>query len=129
IDLANEVDENTSKAPPAKGHGRFRPGFVPRRMCSYVESTGYCQKGDACTFAHSPAELANGDGESSGPETSNVYAKEAEVEEDTPGQVASDSSSIGPRNFDKDFRPSKLCRIWIQHPSQCSDSCTFAHGA
>ncbi|CAK9091138.1 unnamed protein product [Durusdinium trenchii] len=128
IDLANEVDENTSKAPPEKGHVRSRPGFVSRKMCSYIDSIGYCQKGDACIFAHSPAELANGDDRSSGPETSNVYAKEAEVEEDTPGQVASDSSSIGPRNFDKDFRPSKLCRIWIQHPSQCSDSCTFAHG-
>ena len=31
-----------------------------------MESAGYCQKGDACTFAHSPAELANGDENANG---------------------------------------------------------------
>ncbi|CAK9065026.1 unnamed protein product, partial [Durusdinium trenchii] len=49
-----------TRFPPANGHSRFRAGFVPRKMCSYMETAGYCQKGDACTFAHSPAELANG---------------------------------------------------------------------
>eukprot|EP00435_Cladocopium_sp_Y103_P005599 s3785_g1.t2 len=48
------------EAPVSTGHSRFRPGFVPRKMCSYVQSTGFCEKGDACTFAHSEDELQNG---------------------------------------------------------------------
>ena len=32
------------------------------RLGSFMETTGYCQKGDACTFAHSAEELQNAEG-------------------------------------------------------------------
>ena len=51
-----------------KFHGIHGPlKYPPESGCistcsgSYIDSIGYCQKGDACIFAHSPAELANGD--------------------------------------------------------------------
>eukprot|EP00931_Biecheleriopsis_adriatica_P119281 TRINITY_DN94520_c0_g1_i1.p1 TRINITY_DN94520_c0_g1~~TRINITY_DN94520_c0_g1_i1.p1 ORF type:complete len:217 (+),score=56.67 TRINITY_DN94520_c0_g1_i1:75-725(+) len=33
---------------------------IKTRMCWHMESTGTCQKGSACTFAHSPEEIAAG---------------------------------------------------------------------
>ncbi|CAE7754732.1 unnamed protein product [Symbiodinium pilosum] len=40
------------------------------------------------------------------------------------------SGSTGPRMFEGNFRPSCLCKMWIQHPTYCAhgDSCSFAHG-
>lgn len=38
--------------------GAFRPeDRIKTRMCIYFERNGNCQKGDSCTFAHSPEEI------------------------------------------------------------------------
>lgn len=36
-----------------RGHG----SFVPRRLCAHWSRTGWCRKGDQCTFAHGLHEL------------------------------------------------------------------------
>eukprot|EP00434_Breviolum_minutum_P042943 symbB.v1.2.038248.t1/scaffold5893.1/size22692/3 len=98
---------------------RFRPGFVPRKMCSYIESTGYCQKGDECTFAHSPEELQNGNaGVKQAP---TAYWEEAVYSDEA-------ATGSGPSRFRPGFVPRKFCS-YIELHGYCEkgDECTFAH--
>lgn len=43
-------------APPAR-QSRGPRNFVPRKLCTYYETRGWCRKGDDCTFAHGVHEL------------------------------------------------------------------------
>ncbi|CAL1173662.1 unnamed protein product, partial [Cladocopium goreaui] len=121
VGLKQEKPADTKLETEAVAGSRFRPGFIPRRMCSTFESTGYCKFADACTFAHSLDELEGG---TTVPK--NVYVQQAQEG----AEVAPNSNVIGPRVFQGNFRPSVLCKMWIKHPSQCQDgdACTFAHG-
>ncbi|CAK9065024.1 unnamed protein product [Durusdinium trenchii] len=104
-----------TRFPPANGHSRFRAGFVPRKMCSYMETAGYCQKGDACTFAHSPAELANGGIELGGAG-------------DVGGSLWEAAPAAEHGRFPVGFVPRKMCS-YLESTGYChrGDACTFAH--
>ncbi|CAE7243756.1 mkrn1 [Symbiodinium sp. CCMP2592] len=128
---------------------RFPPNFVPRKMCTYMQNSGFCQKGDVCTFAHSLQELAPGP---PGPPELQTASEAIELEDPheihnlvageelgvpvatEPAQelLGSDwpGSLEAPRMFQDDIRPTALCKMWIQHPTYCKhgDGCTFAHG-
>lgn len=36
-------------------------------MCKFYETNGFCQRGDACTFAHGAWEIGKGGGGGKGP--------------------------------------------------------------
>ncbi|CAE7800473.1 unnamed protein product [Symbiodinium necroappetens] len=128
---------------------RFPPNFVPRKMCTYMQNSGFCQKGDACTFAHSPQELAPGPGSQTaskateledlqeiddllaGEELGVRVPTEPQLMYREPAQELLGPGSLdAPRMFHGDIRPTALCKMWIQHPTYCAhgDGCTFAHG-
>jgi len=128
---------------------RDNQSFRPRKICNFFLE-GRCQKGPACTFAHSESELAPGGkgGEGGGQnEESLTQLLTAQLEAQLAG--ASDSgtggggglaavaagqgcvSSLqGPREFPANQLPKKVCSLWIRHPALCQegDACLFAHG-
>eukprot|EP00927_Polykrikos_kofoidii_P068620 TRINITY_DN63964_c0_g1_i1.p1 TRINITY_DN63964_c0_g1~~TRINITY_DN63964_c0_g1_i1.p1 ORF type:complete len:415 (+),score=45.83 TRINITY_DN63964_c0_g1_i1:106-1245(+) len=113
------------------GQRRFSEGFRPKKMCRYA-STGACQRGLACSFAHSAAELhPSVTGNSVEPEEQwkeQLISSQRASEEVADVQV---SSVLGPREFDPNYgKPTQLCHFWLAHPTLCTkgDECTFAHG-
>mmetsp|Transcript_67145 Transcript_67145/g.148975 ORF Transcript_67145/g.148975 Transcript_67145/m.148975 type:complete len:332 (-) Transcript_67145:33-1028(-) len=115
--------------------GRFPAGFAPRKFCTWMQNQSFCQKGDACTFAHTAEELAPESGGASRPTDEAVNGEPiVQIEASMPAAVQDSqnavSSTLAPRMFEGNFKPSCLCKMWIQHPTYCAhgDSCTFAHG-
>jgi len=51
------MDAQAGAQPGPAPHRLGRGGFIPRRLCAHWARSGWCRKGDACTFAHGPHEL------------------------------------------------------------------------
>ena len=111
---------------------RFQNGFAPTKMCAaaslgppfthrgtFMAYQGTCDRGDACTFAHSQSELKGAQ-----------LAEGGSTLAPRKGSRWPCRGLAGPRKFENNFRPAILCRMWVQHPSYCKegDACTFAHG-
>eukprot|EP00438_Fugacium_kawagutii_P024314 Skav231059 [mRNA] locus=scaffold768:41744:47030:+ [translate_table: standard] len=96
----------------------FETANFKRKMCSFF-AQGQCNRGDACTFAHSAEELQGNPS----------HGTNVSLEEQWP-EVQVDSNLLGPREFENNFKPSLLCKLWMRHPTLCrdGDACTFAHG-
>lgn len=111
--------------------GRFAANFRPKRMCNFYEQ-GTCQKGDACTFAHSPEEL-HPDAQMQATDTSFEAALALQDGEQmllAGEEVSFLSSTLGPRDFTGLPPPKMICRSWLHHPTYClqGDNCPQAHG-
>jgi len=117
------------------GGGRFGAGFKPMKLCRDFSGTGFCGKGDACTFAHGQEELHPSAG--GGAEVpADIEAVEDEFEKLAAELRTSDEAAQyeqpqkgGGGRFEEGFQPMKMCNYFMQH-GQCQkgDSCTFAHG-
>ncbi|CAJ1451083.1 unnamed protein product [Effrenium voratum] len=119
------VEEAIAQAGPQ----RFPFGFVPRRMCNFMETQGYCAKGDNCTFAHSAEELL-ADGGNGGIDAGIADTFEVRTLRTPHSEASNQPAGAGPRSFENNFKPACLCKMWVQHPSMCNRGvdCTFAHG-
>lgn len=125
-------------------------GFMPMKVCTFFLQ-GRCQKGAACTFAHTQDQLqphapeAQDEGLMQGlmerqMEAGNVKpsisAEDAFFESlqrdlnSATGGVRCSSSLEGPREFPPNALPKRLCSLWIRHPALCEqgDECLNAHG-
>jgi len=118
---------------------RFSDSFRPRKMCRYFIA-GSCQKGSACTFAHSTDELHPESGleeeappaQRLRPAFSEMYGSADTLEdaEEEDGKLLCYSALTGPRTFLEGEGPQEVCQPFLRHPSLCvsGDECPFAHG-
>ena len=100
----------------ASGVRDFKEGLQPFRMCTYFSlGPGRCNKGEACTFAHNPAELKPG--------AEATVAKTPRLEQQWSQQQQQQSRPVqGQRKL------SKMCEFFL-HNGRClkGNDCNFAH--
>lgn len=98
-----------------KGGGGPDPSVTKYKtvLCTFFESQGFCQRGDACTFAHGPGELGKGKGPGKGAGAGKG------------GMMALGMGSApNPAKY-----KTVMCNFFLQGLCTKGETCTFAHGA